>query len=233
VSGQLHVPAALPPGDRAHGTHWIGGLVGPRAGLDDVQKRKFLTLPGLEFRLLCRPARSQSLYQLRYSCSIRFAVTEEFIFSAISSLLLVAGPLFPEGKTARVQNWPLTFVYCRCWSVLSTIYAPSRVRSYVQRYLYFCLVTRIWPQLLSAFSEAGSDLSRTANLLCSRNKSSDRISYPEKRNPFMGDSKDYKTSIITESEWAPKMTFDKQNNFGPANTKQSYSFLSLDLDYYC
>jgi hypothetical protein len=37
-----------------------------RAGLDDVEKRKFLTLPGLELRLLGRLARSQSLYQLRY-----------------------------------------------------------------------------------------------------------------------------------------------------------------------
>jgi hypothetical protein len=40
--------------------------VGPRAGLDDAQKRQFLTLPGLELRPLGRPARSQSLYRLRY-----------------------------------------------------------------------------------------------------------------------------------------------------------------------
>jgi hypothetical protein len=38
----------------------------PRAGPDDVEKRKFLTLPGLELRPLGRPARSQSLYRLRY-----------------------------------------------------------------------------------------------------------------------------------------------------------------------
>jgi hypothetical protein len=41
VSGQLHAPTALPP-ERARGTHWVGGLVGPRAGLDDVEKGKFL-----------------------------------------------------------------------------------------------------------------------------------------------------------------------------------------------
>jgi hypothetical protein len=29
-------------------THWLEGRVGPRAGLDDVEKRKFLTLHGLE-----------------------------------------------------------------------------------------------------------------------------------------------------------------------------------------
>jgi hypothetical protein len=40
--------------------------VDPRAGLDDVEKRKFLTLSGLELQPLGRPTRSQSLYQLRY-----------------------------------------------------------------------------------------------------------------------------------------------------------------------
>jgi hypothetical protein len=52
VSSELHAPAALPPGERAPGTHWIGVLVGPKAGLDNVEKRKFLTLLGLEFRPL-------------------------------------------------------------------------------------------------------------------------------------------------------------------------------------
>jgi hypothetical protein len=45
---------------------WIGGWVGTRAGLDDVEERKFLTLPRLELRHLGRPVRSQSLYRLRY-----------------------------------------------------------------------------------------------------------------------------------------------------------------------
>jgi hypothetical protein len=35
--------------------------VDPRASLDDVEKRKFLTLPGLELRPLSCPACSQSL----------------------------------------------------------------------------------------------------------------------------------------------------------------------------
>jgi hypothetical protein len=38
--------------------------VGPRTGLDDVEKRKFLPLPGLKLRPLCRPSRSQSLSRL-------------------------------------------------------------------------------------------------------------------------------------------------------------------------
>jgi hypothetical protein len=58
MSGQLHAQAALPPGKEPPGTHWIGGWVGPRAGMDDLEKRKFLTLPGLELRTLSRPART-------------------------------------------------------------------------------------------------------------------------------------------------------------------------------
>jgi hypothetical protein len=37
-----------------------------RAGVDDMQERRFLTLPGLELRPLGRPTRSQSLYRLHY-----------------------------------------------------------------------------------------------------------------------------------------------------------------------
>jgi hypothetical protein len=33
-SGQLYAPAALPPGEISPGTHWVG----PRTGLDDVEK---------------------------------------------------------------------------------------------------------------------------------------------------------------------------------------------------
>jgi hypothetical protein len=41
-------PGRFTPGERALGTHWLGGWVDLRAGLDDVEKRKFWTLPGLE-----------------------------------------------------------------------------------------------------------------------------------------------------------------------------------------
>jgi hypothetical protein len=46
--------------------NWIWGWVGPRAGLDHVEKWKFVTLPGLGLRPLGLPARSQPLYRLRY-----------------------------------------------------------------------------------------------------------------------------------------------------------------------
>jgi hypothetical protein len=59
-------PGRFIPRERAPGTHWIGGWVDTRAGLENLEKRKFLTLPGLEFLPLGRPASSQSLYRLSY-----------------------------------------------------------------------------------------------------------------------------------------------------------------------
>jgi hypothetical protein len=48
VSGQLHAPAALPPGKEPLVPHWIGGWVGPRAVLDAVVKKNSQPLPGIE-----------------------------------------------------------------------------------------------------------------------------------------------------------------------------------------
>jgi hypothetical protein len=59
-------PCRFTPGERATGTRWTGGWVGPRTGLDDMEKRKFLILPGLELRPLDRSALNPSLYRLRY-----------------------------------------------------------------------------------------------------------------------------------------------------------------------
>jgi hypothetical protein len=45
---------ASPCGQRTHYTHWIGGWVIPRAGLDTgVRGKILLPLPGIEHRLPC------------------------------------------------------------------------------------------------------------------------------------------------------------------------------------
>jgi hypothetical protein len=69
------------PRERAHGTHWMGSWVDLRTGLEDMEKRKFLTLLVLELRPLGYPARSQSLYRLRYPGSL-------FLPSILINLLL-------------------------------------------------------------------------------------------------------------------------------------------------
>jgi hypothetical protein len=55
-------PGRFISGERATGTHWIRGWVDPGASMDDVEKRKFLTQPGLELQPIGRAARSLSLY---------------------------------------------------------------------------------------------------------------------------------------------------------------------------
>jgi hypothetical protein len=51
------------PEERAPGTHWIGGWVGPKSGLDDVEKRKaFLLLRGTNsiiYRRFSEPSQSK------------------------------------------------------------------------------------------------------------------------------------------------------------------------------
>jgi hypothetical protein len=51
--------------------------VDPRVGLEDMENRKFLTLPGLELLPLGRPACNQSLCRLRYFGP--FLITKYFI----------------------------------------------------------------------------------------------------------------------------------------------------------
>jgi hypothetical protein len=73
-------PGRFIPVERALGTHWIGSWVDTRAGLDDLERRKFLTLLGLELRPLSRPDSSQSLYRLSYSGSVGSLVCQICIY---------------------------------------------------------------------------------------------------------------------------------------------------------
>jgi hypothetical protein len=71
-------PYRFTSGERAPVTHWKGGSVIPGAGLDGMVKWKFLTLLRLELPPPGRPARSQSLYRLRYHGS--YLCNATFIF---------------------------------------------------------------------------------------------------------------------------------------------------------
>jgi hypothetical protein len=56
-------PGRFTPGKRSPSTHWIGGWMGPRTDLDDVERRKSLALLRLELQSLGHSAQSQLLYQ--------------------------------------------------------------------------------------------------------------------------------------------------------------------------
>jgi hypothetical protein len=94
VSGQLHALAFLPWGKRA-GTDWIRSWVDPTAGLDDVEKRKFLILPGLEVRPLGYSSCSQPLYRLRYH-QIYLISQAVILWSQNSAVLRHSGSLEAE-----------------------------------------------------------------------------------------------------------------------------------------
>jgi hypothetical protein len=60
------MPWLIFPEERVTGTHCIRDWVGPRAGLNDMEKRRFLTLPRLKLQPLSRTACNQSLSLLHY-----------------------------------------------------------------------------------------------------------------------------------------------------------------------
>jgi hypothetical protein len=71
----------------------------PRAGLDDVKKRKFFTIQGLELRLLSFPARRQSLHQVRYPVSSRAAGTIQNVKTTFFPVLHIYIDKIPIGHT--------------------------------------------------------------------------------------------------------------------------------------
>jgi hypothetical protein len=63
VSGQRQPRSRFTPGERTPGTHWTGGWVGSRAGLDTEARGNIISpLPGIEPLSPGRPVRSQTPY---------------------------------------------------------------------------------------------------------------------------------------------------------------------------
>jgi hypothetical protein len=78
--------------------------VGPRTGLDYVEKRKFLPVPGVEFRPLGRPSCIQSLYRLRYPVSCPRHCTEIKTWLLEADLEVVLYKQTPTLKTSGTVN---------------------------------------------------------------------------------------------------------------------------------
>jgi hypothetical protein len=117
VSGQLHAPAALPPGKEPSGTHLIGDWVDPRAGVNALATRKILCL--------CRksnPSRpAQRLLTILTELSIIIII---IIIIILVILLLHQGLLYADGPfyICEGQSYvPVTGrrkVACQCQSDL-------------------------------------------------------------------------------------------------------------------
>jgi hypothetical protein len=122
VSGELHASAALPPRERAPGTHWIGGRVDPRAGLDAVAKRRDPNSLFIHKTYFLLPAQWHSASLLAEWSGVRvMAGAGNFLFTTASIPALgptqppiqgVPGNLSSVKKVPGVWSWPLTFI-CR------------------------------------------------------------------------------------------------------------------------
>jgi hypothetical protein len=103
VCGQLHAPAALPPRERALGTHWKGGWLGPRAVLDAVVKRN---IPSLHRESNLRAPIVQSVAQ-RYTdraimaLGVRFNLIKNEISEMRNSYKILTGKY--QGKILLVR----------------------------------------------------------------------------------------------------------------------------------
>jgi hypothetical protein len=88
--------------------------VGPRAGLDDVEKEKFFTLPGLKLRTLGRPARSHSLYRLSYSgFNIDITANKLWVAVHVIEYLFVFSIIQVKNKILQKEN-DLKLKACVC-----------------------------------------------------------------------------------------------------------------------
>jgi hypothetical protein len=77
--------------------------VGPITGLDDVEKRTFLTLPGLELGPLSHPVCRQSLYRLRYPApqlrTFQTFLSVELLCEGVDS------PASKQGSVTAMNNY--------------------------------------------------------------------------------------------------------------------------------
>jgi hypothetical protein len=90
--------------------------VDPRAGLDAVEKRKFLILPRLELRPLGRPARSQSLHRRRYLwLKVVSKLTGGLDFDGTESSGSISREMDSD-EESRVGRMQIFFPVCACMS---------------------------------------------------------------------------------------------------------------------
>jgi hypothetical protein len=108
--------------------------VDPRSGLDGVEKRKFLTLPGLEPRTFGRPARSQSLYATALSRLLLYQLINLINFYKILSNILLPrlSPYIDGSRKGPVEgscehgNEPSGST--KCWQILQWLHNWRRLK---------------------------------------------------------------------------------------------------------
>jgi hypothetical protein len=99
------------PGERGPRTHWIAGWLGPRTGLDDVEKWKLLTLSWLELWLLGRSVHNQK-EQFRTNCShAKENINKELLLhhNFVNSPTLGISDIYAVSEAAYIQSLRLQY----------------------------------------------------------------------------------------------------------------------------
>jgi hypothetical protein len=103
----------LNSGERVSGTHWLWGWVDLRAGLDDLEKRKFLNLLGLELWPFSSPAYTDYAIQASF-CLIVHYQTDTYCFQILYHLcvMYISDISYPEAVLRKVISIKhLTFAF--------------------------------------------------------------------------------------------------------------------------
>jgi hypothetical protein len=111
-------PGRFTTEERATIAHCLGRWVG------ELEKRKFLTFPGLELRLLGRPARSQSLYRLSYrSSSLNTGTTflAHFPKEGLCDFLPVCGVCIPPPPNELLKGWTSLYEIWYVYHVIANL----------------------------------------------------------------------------------------------------------------
>jgi hypothetical protein len=124
-------PRQLYPRDRP-GTRCIGGWAGPRAGLDECGKSHTIGIRSPD-----RPARSESLYRLRYPGPVFQTAQQNFGTKRFRPLFSEAGyhtlieitllPMQANKLASQVTHFPVnhSFKIPRLWSIAISSYDQS------------------------------------------------------------------------------------------------------------
>jgi hypothetical protein len=104
-------PRPSDSGERDSGTHWIGGRIGPRGGLDAVEKRK-ISCPSWESKPY-RPGRNLSLYLL-FSHELDIGIGRENFPSTLKVPVVLLGTVIPASISITVFPIPFSCLHCTC-----------------------------------------------------------------------------------------------------------------------
>jgi hypothetical protein len=152
------------PGERSPGTHWTGGWVGPRAGLDAEARRKIVCLcrgsnPGC-------PVRSQLLCWLSYPGSLRA------LYNSRNCLTPTHRPIIVYYELGNTKKEAVGTYFKALWRL--EVATKSRKRDGIPHFKTLCRVSREIRSVSDSEGNSGDSYSECPGL---KSRPGDRLSW--------------------------------------------------------